>query len=712
MNLIGFLFMSLTSLCYHIGPYAWTDIGGDEFAWCPPDEAVAAFDLRNFSLASDPKNPGMGLFVTFKPLDSGYELLGQGRLEDFKIDQRIKDAFAKLCGLTVERDTLADAIHEFCLTHSAPDWSDALAPLMPCSRKELYFRLQGHRVTLQRKFLGQADDHWNKVRDVLRNNYREIFNAVQTDAKAEEFKLDQKWLGTVVEKYELKGLHDWKEVVPADLLADAAPPLKPSTTYSDNFNRANSDPPSANGGVTLTEVSGTTSRINSNVWNANGATNYNRHETDLSTDDMYVQADVVTAGAGVQCGVLARYASAADTGYVGRISNSTTRTVEVYKRVATVMTLLAQQARSFPSLPVTVKLEVDGSTLQLSVGGVIMLGPFADTSITANTRAGHMGTSGADLDNFSIGDTTITAISSTGLTSPGTITDDNAVGTETWSTVSNAGASDNSYTTCSPNTTGVDQSHYLKCTNYSYAITSSAILGVQLCVERKSNKNTASDMVYDTVVKLVKGGTVSGNNLTGGGAASGDRWATTEQNMFYGGAGELWGNTLAESDIEASNFGVVLSVTMENDAATVASVDAIKLEVFYTPSVSTVSRTIIENLGIPDAAQRLSIAHRSIADAIGSSQAISTTTLSSRSIADAIGSSDILFHAADWQRSINDSIGAGDSIAIQTIVNRLVAIALGISDGVLTQNPEVFGAYAEILKLSKRGKTYELRDLA
>lgn len=581
----------LSELCYHLGPYRWGDIGGDEFAWLPPDEAIASLDLRNFTDAATPdaKTPGMGLFVTFKPLDSGYEFLGSGRLEDFKLDQKLKDTFASLCGFKIERDTLADAIHEFHLSQSAPDWSDSVAPLMPASRKELYFRLPGHRVTLQRPFAGQADEHWNKVRDVLRKNYREVFEAVQADPKAAEFKLDQKWLGTIVEKYDLKGIDEWQQVVPADLLADALPPEKPATTYTDSFDRANADPPSANGGVTITEVSGTTARINSNLWNCNGGTNYNRHETDLSTDDMYVQASVVTAGAAVQTGVIARYASAADTGYVGRIGNTATRTVEVYKRVTGTMTLLAQQARTFPGLPVTTKLEVDGSTLQFSVGGVIMLGPFADTSITGNTRAGHMGTAGADLNDFSIGDTTITAISSTGLTSPGTIADDNTVGTETWATVSNAGASDNNYTTCSPNTSGVDQSHYLKCTNHSFAISSSAILGVQLCIERKSNKNSASDMVYDTVVKLVVGGTVSGNNLTGGGAATGDKWATTEQNMFYGGAGELWGLTPSESDVENSGFGNVLSVTMENDAATVASVDAVKMEVFYTPAASNVS---------------------------------------------------------------------------------------------------------------------------
>jgi hypothetical protein len=54
-------------------------------------------------------------------------------------------------------------------------------------------------------------------------------------------------------------------------------------------------------------------------------------------------------------------------------------------------------------------------------------------------------------------------------------------------------------------------------------------------------------------VRLVKGGVISGDNKATGSITTSDAYYS------FGGAADLWGLTLTESDIEASGFGVVVS---------------------------------------------------------------------------------------------------------------------------------------------------------
>ncbi len=85
--------------------------------------------------------------------------------------------------------------------------------------------------------------------------------------------------------------------------------------------------------------------------------------------------------------------------------------------------------------------------------------------------------------------------------------------------------------------------------------------------------------VADNVVKLVKGGSVVGNNN-----ASASQWPSGDAPATYGGAADLWGTTLSPSDVNASNFGVVLSATVN---AGQARVDAVRVRIHYTvPGVS------------------------------------------------------------------------------------------------------------------------------
>lgn len=60
----------------------------------------------------------------------------------------------------------------------------------------------------------------------------------------------------------------------------------------------------------------------------------------------------------------------------------------------------------------------------------------------------------------------------------------------------------------------------------------------------------------DEVVKLVIDGSVTGNNLS-----SGTAWLSSEGYVGFGGTSNLWGTSSTVTQVNASNFGVVIQVS-------------------------------------------------------------------------------------------------------------------------------------------------------
>ena len=146
---------------------------------------------------------------------------------------------------------------------------------------------------------------------------------------------------------------------------------------------------------------------------------------------------------------------------------------------------------------------------------------------------------------------------SSGPNSPATVTDDGSYGSKTWTNPGNAAASDNAIATAThSNLAPTASTHYLNAVDFGFSIPSDMTIdGVVVEIERKCSHNSAPNDCTDDTVKLVKGGTVQGNN-------NGDTstlWPTSYAYATYGSASDLWGLTLAPSDINASNFGAVLS---------------------------------------------------------------------------------------------------------------------------------------------------------
>lgn len=154
----------------------------------------------------------------------------------------------------------------------------------------------------------------------------------------------------------------------------------------------------------------------------------------------------------------------------------------------------------------------------------------------------------------------------------GTLADDSAVGTITWSNPTNAASSNDSYATAGMNATEV--SHYLKGTNCSFTV-GGAINSVTLNVER-SVTGTLAD-VQDVTVKLVVAGAVAGANK-----AVAANWPTSDASAAY-----TWtvptDVAVSDAQVNLSTFGAVLSCTVLTALGSTARVDYMELVVTYTP---------------------------------------------------------------------------------------------------------------------------------
>jgi hypothetical protein len=168
----------------------------------------------------------------------------------------------------------------------------------------------------------------------------------------------------------------------------------------------------------------------------------------------------------------------------------------------------------------------------------------------------------------------------TGFLTSGTIASGGS-GPTAWTNPNNASTSNNSYASQSIFTPSFANTATLTFTNFGAAVPSGATIdGIEITIER--NAATAG-RIKDLQVQLVKGGTASGTDK----ADTSTTYGTTDSTITYGGASDLWGNTLTQSDVNATNFGIVFRATTNSSTITSCNVDAIRLKIYYTASGGT-----------------------------------------------------------------------------------------------------------------------------
>jgi hypothetical protein len=152
--------------------------------------------------------------------------------------------------------------------------------------------------------------------------------------------------------------------------------------------------------------------------------------------------------------------------------------------------------------------------------------------------------------------------------------DDASVGTEAWVNASFITAVVSDGTASNFVTTGT--THYLKATNFGFAVPPGAtITGVVMEINRASSDG----MGTDSIVKLLVGGGVSGDNK----ANTLSMWDVDFDTFSYGSSSDLWGLALTPAIINAADFGVVISVDKSGGFEDeTLKVDFIRLTIHYT----------------------------------------------------------------------------------------------------------------------------------
>lgn len=178
-------------------------------------------------------------------------------------------------------------------------------------------------------------------------------------------------------------------------------------------------------------------------------------------------------------------------------------------------------------------------------------------------------------------------MASQGPNSCGTGANDAAVGTRAWSNPTNIYTVNSSYASATSLSVGTFTTNYLKATNFGFSIPGGATIdGIVVEIYRSCNGSTeilVPGRTKDVTVSLVKGGTVSGDNK----ADTVTLWPSPPGSgsyATYGDSTSLWGLSWTDSDINASDFGVVISGSIKrNSKSTVtAYVDHIRITIHYT----------------------------------------------------------------------------------------------------------------------------------
>jgi hypothetical protein len=146
-------------------------------------------------------------------------------------------------------------------------------------------------------------------------------------------------------------------------------------------------------------------------------------------------------------------------------------------------------------------------------------------------------------------------------------------GTVTWTSPGNASTSNDvwTYASLAPGL----YTYYLKVTGFGFTIPTGYIINwVKVRIERHAGGTD----IKDYVVKLIKGGTIQGDNK-----ASATGWPASDANEDHNG-GTKWGLTLLYSDVNATNFGVAIVAKNNSASATLtAYIDYVEITIDYSP---------------------------------------------------------------------------------------------------------------------------------
>jgi hypothetical protein len=383
---------------YALAQRPWIEEDGGGY-WGLPPGTIGSVDLS----AVGARNR---VFVTSdQPFTSGGDILatfGSGaRLDQLTLTGRERNNWNSLLGVSVPNGTtLLDALWDVLIIHADPNGAARARPIMPTRRGVLELHLGGHSLLRAEKLPENPTLHpaWPNIQAVKHRTCRKIYQHDET--------LARKWLGNEQTRFRLTDEAATELLVPDDL--PRLSPIRPTTTITDNFNRANS----TSLGTSSEGWSWTSFRFgvqNDQAYQTGSATQGGnaRAEIDLSSDDHY--AEIVASGWGGSGA--ARTSVAARSDDADPVFNVVYYATEKRDpaiwgtdlRLLRTDTVLAD-ADDGTSAPCTVRVEADGSNISAYVNGVLKIGPVTDTEITGWLRAGMRFRGLSTADDFEAAD--------------------------------------------------------------------------------------------------------------------------------------------------------------------------------------------------------------------------------------------------------------------------------------------------------------------
>lgn len=160
---------------------------------------------------------------------------------------------------------------------------------------------------------------------------------------------------------------------------------------------------------------------------------------------------------------------------------------------------------------------------------------------------------------------------------PGTCANVDRDGKVAWVNPDNAKASDNDRAICDVAKTTYGD--WLRCTNFGFTTgdipSGSTIDGIEVKIEHQTE---APSEITDSALYLRK---TSGQ--IGDDKPSAEDWATSDEEITYGGATDTWNAGLVDTDIVSSDFGVDLSAYNRGiSESREARVDCVWVRIHYT----------------------------------------------------------------------------------------------------------------------------------
>lgn len=376
---------------WYLHNWEWAGIGPDALWQSPGGNAVAALDLRSLPQQSIAGGipEGYGLFGYAAPQVRLLAYLGQSPEDNLTLAQ--KAALKQLWGANrdwVVPDKLGQAIFAALITQADSTGQSRVKPIRGYGGRQLTLRLAGQVFGDIRCARGGLEELATLA--VFKADYRQ--NRLLVDVGKLPLDALQKYTGWMCLRLRVTS----DEILPPEYVRDGSKP--PKTSISDNFNRADQ---SLNALGTWVERVNDWSVASNVAITAGGDNGLAHHTTALSSDDHEAQVDmtVFSLGAGPAC----RISTVALTCYELRIVATTGTNLYFYKRVADVRTIIDAGRAVTVSLPDTLKIYVDGSTMRSYFNGGLEH-DFTDSAVTGNLNAGMNCRGTDDLDNFEAAD--------------------------------------------------------------------------------------------------------------------------------------------------------------------------------------------------------------------------------------------------------------------------------------------------------------------